>query len=142
MKKCFVLLVVFVFMLPLLALSQVWHQANQKIVGWDAVTTLDDGLPIPAGETIRYQVYIARKDGSKDNKVNMGNTTEPQFLITFTMEGEWFIGIETERLNSSGELVAKSSVAWSDNPTYCLNGETFGVVYIILPSCISNMRTQ
>ena len=36
-----------------------WKVANQVTVAWDAVTTLTDGTPIPAGSTISIRFISA-----------------------------------------------------------------------------------
>jgi len=139
MKKLILMVLAMVFVASI-SFSQVWYPANQKTIAWDAVTTLDDGSPIPTGETIRYQIYIVKEGQSKDTAINLGNATNTQFLVTLPNEGKWFVGIETERLDSAGVLINKSSVSWSDNTTYCQNGETFGISFFRLPSQPQNLR--
>lgn len=130
MKKLF-LAMVMVLILASPVFSQTWYPANQKTIGWTAVIQLDDGTPIPADQSVRYQIYIALStDTTKINKVNIGNSITTQFVITFTTEGKYFIGVEAERLDSGGVVVSKSAtIAWSDDPIACSPGPTFGVIF-------------
>jgi hypothetical protein len=63
-----------------------WKVANQVTVARDAVTTLTDGTPIPAGSTIQYQVYI-RTDPTGSPVAAGSPTTALQSLVTLGTEG-------------------------------------------------------
>jgi hypothetical protein len=122
--------------------SQTWYPANQKTVGWDAVTQLDDGSPIPPDQSIRYQIYIALStDTTKANKVNIGNSIMTQFVVTFPAEGKYFIGMEAERLDSTGAVISKSTtISWSDDPASCSDGTTFGVIFFRALKGVGGMK--
>jgi len=139
MKRIILIGLAIVF-LASVSFSQVWYPANQKTVGWDAVATLDDGSPIPAGETVRYQIYIVKEGQSKDTKINLGNTVNTQFLVTLPAEGKWFVGVQSERLDATGVLITQSQIVWSEDPAYCQNGETFGISFFRLPSQPKNLK--
>jgi hypothetical protein len=122
-------------------LSQTWYPTNQKTVAWDAVTKLEDGTSLPAGQTVRYQIYSALStDATKANKVNMGSATTAQFTATFTVEGKYFIGVEAERLDSAGVVLSKSAISWSDNAIVCQGGVTFGIVLYKAPQAVGGIR--
>ena len=115
-----------------------WKIANQVTVGWDAVTTLTDGNPIPAGSTIQYQVCI-RTDPT-GNPVPSGNPiTATQALVTFAAEGFYDIGIVAQRV-AGGRVVSESMTAWSNDPLFAQGGNDFGIQYYLSPAGIRNMR--
>lgn len=139
MKKL-ILIVLGLALLTTVSFSQTWYTANQKTIAWDAVTQLDDGSAIPAGESIRYQVFILKEGQAEEQKVNVGNTANTQYLVTLTQEGRYFIGVQSERLNSAGQLMGQSQIAWSNNATYCQGGATFGIAWFRLPKEPMNIR--
>jgi hypothetical protein len=138
MKKL-ILIVLGLLLIGSFSFAQTWYPANQKMVAWDAVTTLDDGSPIPAGETVRYQVYILKEGEPETNKISVGSTTESQFLVTLSNEGKWFIGIESERMQGES-IISKSSISWSSNTVVCQNGESFGITFFRMPRQPMNLR--
>ena len=67
---------------------------NQSTVVWAAVTTSLNGEPIPAGETVSYEIFLGpypipygqdRNDGSL--YVSLVQTTSTNYMITFPTEG-------------------------------------------------------
>jgi hypothetical protein len=133
--KITVLIVVMLFVAGI-ALAQTWHTANQATVAWDAVA-------VPAGSTVEYVVYLANAvtDPNKDNPVEIAVTTDLEQLITLNVEGSYFAGVKARRiLTADGSNVGESEVAWSDDPQYCLNGETFGLRYFVPPAAPGNLR--
>jgi hypothetical protein len=127
---------IFVLVLGGLALAQTWHTTNQATVAWDAV-------PVPAGSTVEYVVYLANAttDPDKTNPVEIATTTDLDQLITLNVEGSYFVGVKARRiLDADGSNVGESTVAWSDDPQYCQNGETFGLRYFVPPDAPVNMR--
>lgn len=142
MKKLFVLLVVgFLFF----GASEVWAQsfwfyANQKELGWDAVTQLEDGRVIPAGDLVQYSVYrCLLPDVGKLNAVKLGSTSDVKYLLTFIEEGRFIVGVAAERVQG-GEVVSSSKIAWSDDPNFAFQGRTFGVIYFISPKTTGGLR--
>ena len=115
-----------------------WKVANQVTVAWDAVTTLTDGTPIPAGSTIQYQVYI-RTDPTGNPLASGNPITATQALVTFAAEGFYDIGIKAQRV-VSGQVISESTVAWSNDPLVAQGGNDFGVQYYLSPGEIKNWR--
>lgn len=141
-KRLIVILAIFIMLIGSIALAQTWHTANQATVAWDAVTTIDNGDPLPATDTIEYVVYLSNAitDPNKDNPVEVARTTNLEQLITLNVEGQYFVGCKAIRKIADGTEVGESVVAWSDDPQYVLNGETFGLRYFLAPSAPSNLR--
>lgn len=140
-RKISLFVVLFLVLLAGIALAQTWHTANQATVAWDAVL-LDNGDPIPPTDTIEYVVYLANAitDPDKNNPVEVATTTNLEQLITLNVEGSYFVGVKAVRKIADGTNVGESAVAWSDDPQYCQNGETFGLRYFLPPAAPINMR--
>lgn len=137
-----VLFLIFSLVIGGIALAQTWHTANQATVEWDAVTTIDNGDPLPPTDTIEYVVYLANAitDPNKDNPAEIARTTNTNQLITLNVEGQYFVGVKAIRKIADGTEVGESVVAWSDDPQYVQNGETFGLRYFLPPSAPGNLR--
>jgi hypothetical protein len=124
------------------AMAQVdnWHIANQATVGWNAVTLLDNGEPIPATDTVRYVVLMSNAitDPNKTNPVELGTTDALEYVITLNTEGRYLVGIKSERL-VEGTKVAESTVAWSDDPAAVKDGKTFGLTYFRPPQAVGGI---
>jgi hypothetical protein len=122
------LLMVAVILCATHAMAQVWYDANQVTFAWDAVTKLADGTTIPAGNTVKYQVY------SKPNSVSTGvkvgtEITATQLLISFSVEGSYFLGVEALRYNGTTLISKSAPITWSDVAANCQGGVAFGVNY-------------
>jgi hypothetical protein len=125
-----------------IAFAQTWHTVNQATVAWDAVTALDNGDPLPAGDTIEYVVYLANAitDPNKDNPSEIETITATQSTITLNVEGSYFVGVKAVRKIADGTNVGESEVAWSDDPQFVQGGATFGLRYFLPPAAPGNMR--
>jgi hypothetical protein len=144
MKKVIVtLLISLVFVVS--ALSIEWKTANQATVQWDAVTTLSDGNPVPADNSVKYRVYLANAVTDPDKTNPSLLTTNPistlEYIITLNTEGKYYIGVSAVRYDSTGAEIAdtESDINWSDT-----NGEStpnpFGLVYYIKMGAPKNLR--
>lgn len=134
----------FVLMIALLCASisfgQTWHIANQITVGWDEVTTLANGDPIPAGDSIAYEIFLKNSETGEETYID--NTAETQYLFTLSDGDKYFTGVRTVR-NIQGENdVIRSAISWSDNPAVCQNNENFGIMYYIPPGDTIGLRIQ
>lgn len=126
MKKLFIILAI--LLITSFANAQTWYDVNQVTFAWDAVTTLSDGTPIPAGNTVKYQVYT--KPNSVSTGTKTGNEiTATQLLISFTAEGSYFLGVESLRYSGTTLINKSASIAWSDVASNCQGGVAFGVNY-------------
>jgi len=117
-----------------------WHTANQSTVGWSEVTTLVNGDPIPAGNTITYQTYLvnAVTDPGKQNPADTGIVTTNEKIYTLGTEGKYYVGAQSLR-NVDGEVLESSDIAWSDIAEFCLDGITFGLRYYLIPDNIEGL---
>jgi len=142
MRKQLSIAVVILLLIVGVAFAQTWHTANQATVAWDAVTTLGDGSPLPAGDTMEYVVYLSNAitDPNKDNPTEVTTVTATSHLITLNVEGSFFVCVKAVRKLADTTVVGESEVAWSDDPQYVQAGETFGLRYFLPPAAIKNMR--
>ena len=140
-RKISLFVVLLVLFLAGIALAQTWHTANQATVAWDAVL-LDNGDPIPPTDTIEYVVYLSNAitDPDKINPVEVATTTNLEQLITLNVEGSYFVGVKAVRKIADGTNVGESTVAWSDDPQYVQNGQTFGLRYFLPPAAPREIR--
>ena len=137
MKKIVLAVVLSVLLIVNVAIAATWHTANQQTVAWDAVTTKTDGSPLDPAE-ISYRVYISNAvtDLTHINPVILGTTPSTQYLITFEVEGNYFVGVSTVR-TVDGEEVSESEIAWSSNPIY-----DFGIRYYLAGEKPSGLRPE
>ena len=77
-----------IFLIPLILILSIlpafaidWHTANQITIHWDATTTLADGTPILATDTIMYGIYIREKSGTESKLLETSDTV---YTHTFT----------------------------------------------------------
>ena len=104
---------------------------NQVTVTWDVTTTLTDGRPIPAEDTVAYEVYR--------NDELIAEIDLPPYTMTIEPEVTTKVGVRAKRVTAVYEEVTYSNYLWSDiggvpNPW---------VIRSILPlSNIGNMRIQ
>lgn len=134
-KKLALAFAVLLLLAPVVALAQTWYTANQATVAWDPVA------PIATGDTVKYQVYT--KVGATGAPVKVGGEiTATQLAITFSVEGRYFIGVETVRY-PTGETVGIRSdrIAWSDIATDCSAAGPFGIVYYVSPGAPKGLRS-
>jgi hypothetical protein len=108
MKKLWI--VVVLLLCATAVTAQVTHWANQATVEWDVVTTLSDGSPVPAGDTIAYRVWT-RLDGVETMVAEVSSTS---YTFTFDVEGIYTVGVQTIRYPENGDPEVTSEINWSD----------------------------
>jgi len=119
-----------------------WTTANQVTVAWSPVITLANGLVVPPGDEIYYEVYSVPETGDKSiDRIFIGETNETEYVVTFAEEGYYFIGVKSVRVRDV-KKISVSGFAWSDNPAAVKNGVTFGVVYFISPGEPGGMEVK
>jgi hypothetical protein len=139
MKKLTLLfLISIMFCFATAASGQDWITANQISIAWDAVTNLENGDPIPPGSTIKYQVWI-RREGQTTATQTGGESEATQGVVTFNSEGRFFIGVEAIRYEND-QVVARSSITWSDSEDAEAVPSPFGVIYYLAPQSAKNLR--
>ena len=124
------------------AYGQTWHPANQATVGWDAVTTLANGDPLPAGDEIRYSVVRAGAD--KQNPVVVADRIlETQFTVTFEQEGRYLLGVYAHRI-ADGEEVGSTgdNISWSDDPERTGADGPFGALFFVQVEVVKGLHVQ
>ena len=128
MKKFLLAVIMVLFIMAIPAFGQTWHTADQKTVGWDAVTTNTNGGIIPTDQ-ISYTVYLynAVTDPNHLNAVTLGSTVETQYLITLGVEGRYFWGVKSVR-TIEGDVVGESVIIWTSLPQY-----DFGIQFYFAP---------
>lgn len=118
-----------------------WKVTNQATIAWDAVITLGDGSALPAGNLIKYKVYLANAitDPNKQNPATLGETDQLEYLITLNAEGKFIPGVSAVRYDETGAAIDESAINWAD-----VNGEStpnpFGLVHYIPPAMPMNLR--
>lgn len=129
------------FVLPGPVIAQSFVTANQVTVAWDAVTQLSNGDPLPATDSMEYSVYTTDAivpDKTEGAAVWRG--PELQTVITFTIEGMYWVGVRAHRIRDGTEL-NQSTVAWSDNPV-STNDSPWGVQFWLPPGIVQGLRPQ
>lgn len=134
MKRWGVLfLIMGILLIPVLATgATVFKTTNSITISWDPVT-------VPAGSTAQYQIYT-RADPS-GTPVESGNPiTTTQATVTFTVEGQYDIGVKVQRL-VAGAVVSDSTISWSNDPLVAQGGAAFGAQYYNPPPAATNLRS-
>lgn len=138
LKRAYIIAVIAILFCGGIALAQTWYPANQKTIAWDAVTKLSDGVNIPAGDTVKYQVWSKR---GTDAAVKVGGEiTATQLTVTFTAEGRYLIGAQAIRYPAGETIGQSSAITWSDSTDVVAVPVPFGIVYYVLPAGIKNLR--
>lgn len=109
MKKI-LLVTFFIFMSFGLVYSQEFIMANQGSVEWNAVTTLNNGDPIPVESTIKYGIYL--KD-QNDLITKIDETENLLYTYTFFVEGKFVTGVSAIRYIGT-EVINESLINWAD----------------------------
>jgi len=111
--------------------ASIWYVGGDRVVTWDATTTLADGGPIPLGDIITYNVYYITRYQPGSAATLMGNTANTLYPLSWIAENEYYIGVATVRLPDGESETIESSISWSVNPGMCLNQVTFGIRYYL-----------
>jgi len=142
MKKTSSVLIMLFILAPaaLFAAVDNWHTANQFTVAWDAVTTLEDGTPVPANSTVSYKVYT-KPDGAPSPITEVASVTVLEATITLSTEGKYIIGIKAIR-SVDAVQVSESTISWSDDSAVVSSAETFGVLYYLPPGAVRGVKKK
>jgi hypothetical protein len=104
-------IIVAFLIVALAAIGQTIVDANAVQIAWDAVTTLDNGDPIPAGDIIAYEILVA-PSGDKGAAISQGEVTNTQTTVQLATEGVFVIGVRTIRVVNGTRY--ESPINWSD----------------------------
>lgn len=136
MKRAWVIAVILLIFVASVGFGAVVY-TNQITVGWDAVTKLGDGTTIPAGDAIAYQVYTKKGTAAE---VLVGEINSLQQTITFTVEGDYLIGVRTKRTVTGGAIVY-SPITWSNSTDVAAVPVPFSVGYYLPPGAPKGFKT-
>lgn len=110
-----------------------WRTANQVTLAWDPVP------PLASGDAIRYQPYL--KPAAGGGLVSSGpEVAETQAVISLSVEGRYYLCVQTLRYPQGETSPLRSEVACSDDPAATRAGAAFGVVYYIAPPPPAGLR--
>jgi len=104
MKKI-ALIFLFIFGTVLVFAQEIVY-TNQVTATWDITTTLTDGRPIPAEDTVTYEVYR--------NDELIAETDLPPYTMTIEPEVTTRIGVRAKRVTAVYGEVMYSDYLWSD----------------------------
>ncbi len=139
-KKLAILLVL---LAPLLMAQDIIYTSS-AIVEWDAVTTLGNGDPIPAGWAMSYEVYVSTQypvvDGQDPTAhVYLGATSAAQYgPITIDWYEHKAVGVRSKLVD--GADVYYSEIGWSYVPEVTDGSPFLYVRLSLLPP--TGLRTQ
>ena len=129
-KRSFAAIILSVILLTATsAISQEIVYTNQVTVTWDVTTALADGRPIPAEDTITYEVYR--------NDELIAETDLPPYTMTIEPEVTTRIGVKGKRVTAVYGEVMYSDYLWSD-----IGGvpEPWVVRSLLPPNAVENIR--
>jgi len=133
-------LIMFVFLsvCPLYAID--WITANQVTLAWAPVATLENGEPIPDGNIIKYEIFYVPDNGNKSTDYSLlGETLDAEYVITFTDEGSFILGVRATRWINE-QLRGKSEIVWTDNPDAMKEKTAQGIIFFRLPGRTKNLE--
>jgi hypothetical protein len=132
MKRILIIIAILILAAP--AMAQTWYTANQVTLAWDAVPKV-----LPADQANKYQVYSRNDLVSTGTKIG-GEITATQLVISFSVEGRYYLGVETIRYPSGETVGIKSATkAWS-NVAADTGGNPFGVMFFAAPTSPGGLR--
>lgn len=133
MKKMMLLIPLLLLAVPAGAVD-VMQNANQITIAWDAVADAQG-----------YRVFARPVNGG--DPVQVGEpTTDTFYTLTFEESAAVVVGVQAYKLATvagvDDPVEAVSDIAWSDDPQYCANGQTFGLYYVRPPDAPAGIRYQ
>ena len=139
--KTLVITAILIILFAPYAGSLEWKATNQATIAWDQVTTLENGDPLPANNTIKYRVYLANAvtDSDKTNPALLGEIDQLQYTLTLNSEGKYFVGVQSVRYDENALEIEVSTVNWSD-VNGAMTPNPFGLVHYLPPAAPANLR--
>ena len=138
MKKILFALLGVLLMIGVASAQWTPFYTNQMTVKWVASDTLVNGDPLPAEDSMEYEILIKQLPDGEEQV--LGRTTELVYTVTVLSEGEWAIGLRAIRILASGSEVP-SETNWSTE-----NGEAtpnpFSAMYILPPTVPMGLSPQ
>ena len=111
----------------------VWYVVEKgqwKTLGWDAVTQLADNDPLPPATeaTLSYNVSVKSFKTGAIIAIGSGITTT-SLEIVLPQRGKYIAGVSAQLLYAGETVPIVSAISWSEDPTVCLDGKTFGLQF-------------
>jgi len=111
----------------------VWYVVEKgqwKTLGWDAVTQLTDNDPLPPATeaTLSYNVSVKSFKTGAIIAIGSGITTT-SLEIVLPQRGKYIAGVSAQLLYAGETVPIVSAISWSEDPTVCLDGKTFGLQF-------------
>ena len=123
-----------------IASAQTWHTTNQVTLAWDAVTTLSNGDPIPAVDTVRYQAYVKFQDAAATPVAVGSEIDATQQVISFSTEGRYYLCVDAVRYITGEPEGQRSGLSCSHDGAVTQTGVPFGVKYFHKPTGPNRLR--
>jgi hypothetical protein len=141
MKKSILLAILILLSFTISAHAVEWTVANQSTIAWDAVTQTVEGKNFPAGDIVKYQIYIVGETADKGTAVKSGGEiTALEYTITFDTEGRWLAGVQSIRIpEASPTDIQKSVISWSDSLDVVLVPVPFGFIFFETPAQVGGI---
>jgi hypothetical protein len=131
MKVVFTILAVVLFCTSAIANVDLLHKANKASVAWDAA----DGAT-------SYRVYTQPLGGGEPTHI--ADTQTPEYTIEFSADGAVLVGVQSVRAVLLPGMIEPteevSTISWSNIATVCLNGQTFGLYWMVPPGNAYGLR--
>ena len=61
-----------------------WYPPNKRSFQWDAVTTMDDGNPVPETSIVRYRIYVKDEASGEETE---GQEVDVELVAVLLLEG-------------------------------------------------------
>jgi len=111
----------------------VWYVVEKgqwKTLGWDPVTQLTDNDPLPPATeaTLSYNISVKSFKTGAVIPIASGITTT-SLEIVLPQRGKYIAGVSAQLLYAGETIPKVSLISWSENPTVCLDGKTFGLQF-------------
>jgi len=134
MKRLFFILLILIFAAPAIVHAQTWYTANQVTLAWDAVPKV-----LATDQANKYQVYSRNDLVSLGSKIG-GEITATQLVVSFTVEGRYYLGVESIRYPVGATVGSKSATkAWSNVAADTANNP-FGVTFFAAPGGVVGLK--
>jgi len=139
------IIVLFLFSIPAFAEIS-WQPANQATVSWNAVAKTSEGTDIPPEDTVKYKLYAVKSGDDLANAVEIGETDQLRYVITFEDEGRWLVGVSAYRVPTGSSDpdtdIRESSITWSNSVDIAAVPVPFGVIYFAAPAPVAGFGLE
>jgi len=111
----------------------VWYVVEKgqwKTLGWDAVTQLTDNDPLPPATEATLSYNVSVKSFKTGVIIPIGSgITATSLEIVLPQRGKYITGVSAQLLYAGETIPIVSAISWSEDPTVCLDGKTFGLQF-------------